>query len=226
MKAMILAAGLGTRMRPLTDHTPKPMLPVLGKPLIAYHLEKLAAAGIKDIVINCAYLGEQIREFVGDGARWNSHVFFSREIEPLETGGGIFQALPLLGNDPFLVINADVWLDYPLWELVTHDYPAMAHLVLVPNPPHHKKGDFLLENGQWVNAIDEHIDAQESYTFSGLSVLRPQLFAGKLPGKFPLAPLLREAITKRQVTGELFDGYWQDVGTVERLQQLEAHLKN
>jgi MurNAc alpha-1-phosphate uridylyltransferase len=220
---MILAAGLGRRMRPLTDHTPKPMLSVLGKPLIAYQLEKLSNAGIREVVINHAYLGEQIEEYVGSGTRWDLKVYFSREIEPLETGGGICQALPLLGQDPFLVINADVWLDYPLRELINHSFPTLAHLVLVPNPAHHQQGDFFLNRDGWVDAdgLSEH-----AYTFSGVSVLRPQLFVGKLPGKFPLAPILKEAIIKQQVTGELFDGYWLDVGTVERLQALEAHLKN
>jgi MurNAc alpha-1-phosphate uridylyltransferase len=223
MKAMILAAGLGARMRPLTDHTPKPLLTALGKPLIAYHLEKLAAVGIKEVVINHAYLGEQIEQFVGDGARWGVKVCFSREMEPLETGGGICQALPLLGNDPFLVINADVWLDYSLSELVNHSFPGLAHLVLVPNPQHNPQGDFVLNKDGW---IDQQDTSSEHYTFSGLSILRPQLFAGKLPGKFPLAPILKEAIIKQQVTGELFDGYWLDVGTVQRLHDLEGHLKN
>lgn len=223
MKAMILAAGLGTRMRPLTDRTPKPLLTVLGKPLIEYHLEKLSAAGIKEVVINHAYLGEQIEEFVGDGTRWNLRVYFSREMEPLETGGGICQALPLLGTDPFLVINADVWLDYPLHELIHHAFPALAHLVLVPNPAHHPQGDFVLNQDGWVDRHDSH---DVTYTFSGLSVLRPQLFTGKLPGKFPLAPVFQEAIIKHQVTGELFDGYWLDVGTVQRLDELKAHLQN
>lgn len=223
MKAMILAAGLGTRMRPLTNHTPKPLINVLGKPLIEYHLEKLSAAGITDVVINHAYLGEQIEEFVGSGARWNLKVYFSREMEPLETGGGICQALPLLGSDPFLVINADVWLNYPLRELINHSFPALAHLVLVPNPEHHQQGDFFLGEDGW---IDNQNEGLHTYTFSGLSVLRPQLFSGKLPGKFPLAPLLKEAINKHQVTGELFDGYWLDVGTIERLQTLEQYLQS
>lgn len=223
MKAMILAAGLGTRMRPLTNHTPKPLLKVLGKPLIAYHLEKLSVAGIREVVINHAYLGEQIEEFVGSGAHWDLKVYFSREMEPLETGGGICQALPLLGNEPFLVINADVWLDYPLYELMDHSFPALAHLILVPNPAHHTQGDFYLNQDGW---LDQHAADEHRYTFSGLSVLRPQLFAQKLPGKFPLAPILKEAINKHQVTGELFDGYWLDVGTVERLRELEAHLNN
>jgi len=222
MKAMILAAGLGTRMRPLTDHTPKALLPVLGKPLIAYHLEKLAAAGIKDIVINHAYLGSQIEQFVGDGSRWGINVYFSRENEPLETGGGICQALPLLGTDPFLVINADVWLDYPLINLVNHACPMLAHLVLVPNPEHHPQGDFVLKKDGWV---DQQDTSSERFTFSGLSMLRPQLFFEKLPGKFPLAPILKEAILKQEVTGELYDGVWIDVGTVDRLHQLETQLK-
>lgn len=223
MKAMILAAGLGTRMRPLTDHTPKALLPVLGKPLIAYHLEKLAAAGIKEVVINHAYLGSQIEQFVGDGSRWGVIVYFSREIEPLETGGGIFQALTFLGDDPFLVINADVWLDYPLAKLVNHDCQALAHLVLVPNPEHHPQGDFVLNQD---GCIDQSEATSKRFTFSGLSILRQQLFFGQLPGKYPLAPILKEAIIKKEVTGELFDGYWLDVGTPSRLHELEQHLKS
>ena len=222
MKVMILAAGLGARMRPLTDYTPKPLLPVLGKPLIQHHLEKVAAAGIKEVVINHAYLGEQIEQFVGDGSRWGLQVYFSKEAEPLETGGGIVQALPLLGNNAFIVINADVWLDYPLSTIVNKKINALAHLILVPNPDHHLEGDFVLMGDGHVAAS---VNNSDTYTFSGLSVLRPHLFAGRAPGKFPLAPILKEAMTQQKVTGELFAGYWCDVGTPQRLQELENQLQ-
>lgn len=221
MKAMILAAGLGTRMRPLTDHTPKPMLKVAGKPLIQHQIERLVSAGVNEIVINHAYLGEQIEAFLGDGAQFGCHISYSAEAEPLETGGGIFKALPLLGKDPFLLVNGDVWIDMNYESLTAHSLQYLAHLVLVPNPEHNTKGDFQLDNGA-VNYQDE----TERYTFSGVSILHPDLFEGCQAGVFKLAPLLKKAMDEQRVSGELYTGYWLDVGTPERLNQLEQHIEN
>lgn len=221
MRAMILAAGLGKRMRPLTDHTPKPLLKVDGKPLLQYHLEALAATGITDAVINLAYRGEQIRTFVGDGARFGLRVHYSPEPEPLETGGAILQALPLLGNDPFLLINGDVWTDYPLGRMTRYSLPADmdGRLLLVPNPVFHPEGDFAL-------APDGRLcenPALPSATFAGISLLRPRLIAD-YPHKRPIFPLLEvllQAIAGGRLEGELYRGLWNDVGTPERLQQLQ-----
>lgn len=218
MKAMILAAGLGTRMRPLTLHTPKPLLPVAGTTLIEQHIHNLSAQGFCQLVINHAYLGEKIEQHLGDGARYGCQIKYSREGEPLETGGGIFRALPLLGDGAFVVINGDIWLDYPLAQL---SLPAgkLAHLVLVPNPDFHPQGDFAL-NGDVVSQA-----GTEKYTFSGLSVLHGDLFKGCTAGAFKLAPLLVDAMARGLVSGELYTGYWQDVGTVERLERLARHLQ-
>lgn len=216
MKAMILAAGRGERMRPLTDHTPKPLLLIAGKPLIVYHLEALRAAGIVDLVINTGHLGEQLPAALGDGRDWGVHITWSPEPpEALETGGGIFQALPLLGPEPFLVVNGDVWSDYPF-----HCLPAspagLAHLVLVSNPSHHLGGDFALKGDGWLDEI-----GLQRLTFSGISVLRPELFIGCAPGRFPLGPLLRQAIASGRVSGEHYTGDWQDIGTPQRLAALD-----
>lgn len=215
--AMILAAGRGERMRPLTDHTPKPLLLVAGKPLIEYHLEALAAAGFRRVVINVAWLGQQIMGRVGDGQRFGLEVLYSQEHPTaLETAGGIRQALPLLGGAPFVVINGDVWTDYPLVSLKPP--AALAHLVLVDNPPHHEQGDFALQAGQVMVADNNRL------TFSGIGAYRPELFAGLAEGERPLAPLLRAAIAEEQVSGEYFRGRWIDVGTPARLQELEDVL--
>lgn len=216
MKAMILAAGKGERMRPLTLHTPKPLVPVAGQPLIEYHLRALAAAGFTEVVINHAWLGQQIEDHLGDGSRFGLHIRFSPEGEPLETGGGIFKALPLLGNEPFALINGDVWTDYDLARLRTPLH-GLAHLVLVDNPGHHGRGDFRL-SGELVVDGDE---ASGTLTFSGLSVLHPALFEGCQAGAFKLAPLLRQAMVSGQVTGEHYRGHWVDVGTLERLAEAE-----
>lgn len=218
MKAMILAAGLGTRMRPLTLHTPKPLLPVAGTTLIEQHIRNLHAHGLSELVINHAYLGDKIEQHLGDGQGYGCAIAYSREGEPLETGGGIFRALPLLGNEPFVVINGDIWLDFPLASLGLPQ-GKLAHLVLVPNPEFHPAGDFALQDGQVCSS------GAQKYTFSGLSVLHPDLFADCQGGAFKLAPLLIEAMARGQVSGELFAGYWQDVGTVERLAQLSEHLQ-
>lgn len=217
MKAMILAAGRGERMRPLTDTVPKPLLRVAGKTLIEHHLRALSAAGFRDLVINHAYLGQQIVDAVGNGERFGVSIRYSAEPEAaLETGGGIRRALPLLGSEPFVVINGDIWTDFPLAEL--RPPTGLAHLVLVDNPAHHGAGDFNLEAGRLVE------DGGERLTFSGIGVYRPGLFAGQTADRFPLAPLLRRAIREGQVSGEHYAGRWVDIGTPERLQAVERWI--
>ena len=211
---MILAAGRGERMRPLTDTTPKPLLTVCGKPLIAHHIEALAHAGIHELVINHAWLGEQIETTLGDGSQYGVRIAYSPEYpEALETGGGIFQALPLLGDQPFLVVNGDVMCDVD-YRALPAEPKGLAHLVLVPNPEHHPQGDFALQN----DLIRS--EGQSKFTFSGIGVYRPQLFKDCRAGKFPLAPLLRRAMAENQVTGELHAGFWMDIGTPQRLNEL------
>jgi len=217
LQAMILAAGRGERMRPLTDHTPKPLLRVGGRTLIDYHLKALGAAGIRDVVINHAHLGAQIEATLGDGERYGLQIRYSPEAIPLETGGGIRNALRLLGAQPFLVINGDIWTDYPYSRLPAE--PAgLAHLVLVDNPSHHPAGDFALQAGR-VRA-----DGEPPLTFAGIAVYRAALFADHPPGRFPLAPLLRAAMADGQVSGEHYRGRWMDVGTPERLARLDTLL--
>ncbi|MEZ5452395.1 MAG: nucleotidyltransferase family protein [Thiothrix sp.] len=220
MKAMILAAGHGTRMRPLTDHTPKPLLLAGGKPLIVWHIEKLARAGFRDIVINLAWLGWKIPQALGDGSRWDVRLHYSDEQQEgaLETAGGIIKALPLLGSEPFLVVNGDVWCDYPCLPLTLANND-LAHLVLVNNPTHHPQGDFALPEQRVLDA------GEPRYTFSGIGYYRPQLFAGLPYGKRPLAPLLREVMAQEKVSGELFSGDWRDIGTPERLTELDQDLR-
>ncbi len=217
MKAMILAAGLGKRMRPLTDHCPKPLLPVAGKPLIVHHLERLKRAGIDEVVINVSYRAEQIIAALGDGSSFQLRIHWSQEETPLETGGGIQKALPLLGDAPFLLVNGDVWCDYlpPAAHLMSDD---VAHLVLVDNPPHHPSGDFGLTKGR----VDTH--SKPCLTFSGISLLRPELVANQPPGAFALAPLLKQAMANHRVSGEHTASHWVDVGTPERLNALEHFL--
>ena len=218
MKAMILAAGRGERMRPLTDHTPKPLLNVGGKPLIVWHLERLAAAGFKDIVINHAHLGAQIEEALGDGRAWDLHIQYSPERVALETAGGIANAMPLLGDAPFLVVNGDVFtdIDFSVLKLATSD---LAHLVMVDNPPQHAAGDFALRNGRLV------ADGNEKLTFSGIGVYHPKLFADIVAGEAAkLAPLLKAAMTQGLVGGSHHQGMWHDIGTPERLQALDSQL--
>ena len=214
MKAMILAAGRGERMRPLTDTLPKPLLAARGRPLIEYHFDALRRAGITEVVINLGWLGERLREHVGDGSRYGLAVAYSEEgYPPLETGGGIQRALSLLGSAPFWVLNGDVYCDYPVSER-SLPHGTLAHLVLVPNPPQHPQGDFALAHGLVSNAaVDRH-------TYSGLAVIDPRLLAASVPGRFPLAPFLRDAAARGAVTGELYAGSWSDVGTPERLAAL------
>lgn len=217
MKAMILAAGRGERLRPLTDTMPKPLVPVLGKPLIVYHIEKLAALGIVDIVINHAWLGQVLIDYLGDGSKWGVNIAYSAEEQALETGGGIKRALPLLQNAPFLVINGDVFID-KLPDIAPLTGDQLAHLWLVPNPSQHPEGDFALKNQQ----VFEHGD--EKYTFSGMGVYHPSLFDNTPEGAFALAPLLKQQMALGRVGGTLFHGLWCDVGTVARLTALESHL--
>ncbi len=241
MKAMILAAGRGERMRPLTDHTPKPLLQVGGKALIVWHIERLARAGFNDIVINHAHLGEQIENSLGNGATWGVSIAYSAEQTALETAGGIANAKALLGNAPFLVVNGDVFTDYDFSRL-TATINAMklqtssqtdlkserlAHLVMVDNPPQHALGDFSLHASHDGEAFLVRDDGAPKLTFSGIGVYQLQLFAPIEKGRpAKLAPILREAMTHQQVTGEHFKGAWYDIGTPERLQHLDAMLKS
>lgn len=226
MRAMILAAGRGERMRPLTDHTPKPLLPVAGKPLIVWHLEKLAAAGITDVVINHAWLGQQIEDALGDGSDFGVRIQYSPEHVALETAGGIATAGPLLGSGPFLVINGDIWCDWnPIaahtiaQELVRTKH--LAWLLLVENPEHHPQGDF-------VQLEDRHLSDQTGTrkTFSGIGVYHPALFEDTAIGQpAKLAPLLRAAMAEKKIIGDIHESFWLDVGTPERLAALEYRLK-
>jgi MurNAc alpha-1-phosphate uridylyltransferase len=224
MKAMILAAGLGTRMRPLTDSTPKPLLKVGGIPLILWHIERLAHDGFKEIVINIAHLGYQIPEALGDGSEWGVNITYSDEQEEgaLESAGGIVKALPLLADspsdEPFLVINGDIWTDYDAQSNRKLAEGILAHLILVPNPKHNPEGDFALEEHKVVDA--------RQYTFSGIAYYSPKLFENVPYGKNALAPLLRAAMKEGKVTGELYEGKWLDIGTPERLELLNAQLFN
>ena len=224
MKAMILAAGLGNRMRPLTLTTPKPLLCVGSKPLIVWHIEALKAAGIQQIVINTAWLAHKLHEALGDGSAYGVQILWSDEHEPLETAGGIRHALPLLGDEPFLLVNGDIWLAYDFQKLISKDLGQnLAHLVLVDNPSQHPKGDFAFARASDKALIQSTGD--ERYTFAGVSVLSPQLFAALPVGKAPLAPLLRQAIAQGLVTAEHHAGAWVDVGTPERLAELDQYLQ-
>lgn len=214
MKAMIMAAGRGQRMRPLTDVAPKPLLEVAGKALLDYHIEALVKAGFKQLVINVAWLGDQIIAHVGDGSRYGCDIAISVEEEALESGGGVVKALPLLGDEPFLVTNGDVFCDYDYSLLRSKSLGQnLAHLVLVENPGHNLQGDFLLRN-------DRVLSGQANYTFSGIRLLSPQLFQDLEPHCFSVVPLLREAVTRGKVSGELHQGLWHDIGTPERLQAI------
>lgn len=238
MKALVFAAGLGERMRPLTDTTPKPLLPAGGKPLIAWHLEKLAACGVRDVVVNTSWLADRFPQALGDGSRWGLRLHYSFEGDtPLETGGGMLRALPLLhdatvSDAAFIAVNGDVWTDYDFARLPL-DPPAVAHLVLVDNPNHNPAGDFALRNDGTVTSHGAH-----PLTFSGIGVYRPSLFkdwraaivsdapgADATPPRFKLAPLLRAAMSRAEVDGEHHHGRWTDVGTPQRLQQLDRELR-
>jgi MurNAc alpha-1-phosphate uridylyltransferase len=231
--ALIFAAGLGERMRPLTDHTPKPLLPVNGKPLIEWHLEKLASAGVHYVVINTSHLADQFPDTLGDGAHWGLRIRYAYEgPTPLETGGGMLNALPLLGSVPFIAVNGDIWTDADFAALPA-ETTGLAHLLLVDNPPQHLNGDFVLDDQGIVRD-----DGADKLTFSGIGVYRPELLrdwrsiigdvAGTEmnPPRFKLAPLLRAAMAKGQISGSHHRGSWTDVGTPQRLAQLELDLRN
>jgi MurNAc alpha-1-phosphate uridylyltransferase len=224
MKAMVLAAGRGERLRPITDTMPKPLVPVAGKPLIVYHLEALLRAGIRDIVVNLSWLGEQLRQALGDGQRFGVRISYTDEGPvALETGGGIFNAIQHLGPDPFLVVNGDTFTDVDFGGLRSAAEDDVrsgftARIVLVPNPPQHPGGDFGLEGDRVVDRDGAR------YTYSGIGVFAPGFFSGCQPGRFPLAPLLKRAISAGRLRGELFRGEWNDVGTPERLAELNRRL--
>ncbi|MDO2438073.1 nucleotidyltransferase family protein [Aeromonas veronii] len=218
MKAMILAAGRGERMRPLTDLLPKPLLAVGGKPLIVHHIEKLKAAGVTELVINHAWLGHKLVESLGDGSALGVTIHWSAEESALETAGGIVQALPLLGSEPFLVINGDTWLDLDYHTLVSQPLgDDLAHLWLVPNPPQHPSGDFALQEGRVVDT--------PAFTFSGVGLYDPAAFAGLAGGARKLALLLRDWMAQGRVGGSLLAGEWRDIGTVDRLRELDDQLQ-
>ena len=224
MHVLILAAGRGERMRPLTDSMPKPLLMAGGQRLIEYHLRALAAANMKHVVINHAYLGDQITTVLGSGKQYGVNIVYSPEPEnALETAGGIVRALPLLRSDPFAVINGDIWTDFPFTGLPTR-IPALGHLVLVDNPAHNHAGDFTLADNQV--GVPVPGEGGDTLTFSGIGIYRRALFADLLPGRRPLAPVLRQAIANQQITGEHYRGSWTDVGTPERLRALDTALVN
>jgi len=219
MKAMVLAAGRGERMRPLTDGTPKPLLRAGGTMLIAHHLAALSRSGIRDVVINLSWLGEKIRAALGAGEAWGLRITYSEEGPvPLETGGGIFRALPLLGREPFLVINGDVFTDFA-YETLHLEQEADARIVLVPNPPHHPEGDFGLDGEQVV------LRERDRWTYSGIGIYRPEFFAAASGGRFPLLPLLTRAIAAGRLCGQVHRGVWLDIGSPARLAELDARLR-
>lgn len=222
---MLLAAGRGERMRPLTLSRPKPLLPLGGKPLIQWHLEALAALGVREVVVNSSWLGEQLESWLGRGKRWGLSIRHSREPEPLETAGGIIQALPLLGAEPFLVVNADIHTDYPFARLLARRLsPGAAHLVLVDNPSHRPGGDFALNR----DAVRPRAGApaESTLTYSGIGLYDPGFFAGWPAGKRPLLPLLENAIAENRLSGEHYRGTWTDVGTPKRLAIVDRRLKD
>ena len=212
-------------MRPLTDKTPKPLLDVNGQRLIEYHINALAAAGVSDIVINIAWLGQQIPDYLGNGSRYNVSLQFSDEGEALETGGGIFNALPLLGSEPFILVNGDIWSDYefsPLVSLINKGFTRLAHLVLVNNPAHNPQGDFSIDTK---TRLLNRQKGQGAGTYSGIGIYHPKMFEACKPGKFPLAPMLMDGMDKNQISGEHYAGLWFDIGTPERLAELDEMLK-
>lgn len=218
MKAMILAAGRGDRLRPLTDETPKPLLKVAGKSLIEYHLQNLADAGIKEIIINTAWLTEKIHQQLGNGEQYGVSITYSDEGEALETAGGIINALPLLGDDAFLVVNGDIFCDFDFSTLPILDTDIQAHLVLVTNPEHNQSGDFSLQDKLVKN------NGKSMLTFSGIGIYKAGFFADQESGISPLAPLIRKKCDHNLVSGQIHQGLWTDVGTIERLQELEDQL--
>lgn len=222
MRAMILAAGKGERMRPLTDQIPKPLLEVAGKPLISWHLEKLAKANFKEVIINHAYLGEMIESYLGDGSKWGIKISYSREGFPLETAGGIKKALPLIGDKPFLVINADIFTDFDYAALKNRNLNEFkGHLIMVKNPKHHSEGDFVLKDSQI------ELEGEGKLTFSGIAIYKPEVFKEiNMESANKLAPILKKLINARGVSGEVHHGIWFDIGTPERLKEINFFLKD
>lgn len=224
MRAMILAAGRGERMRPLTDHLPKPLLAVGGKPLIVHHIEKLAAAGVRDIVINHAWLGQMLVDALGDGRAWGVQIHWSAELQGgLETGGGMRHALPLLGAEPFLIVNGDTWVDanYRIFTEFQLAVDADVQLWLVDNPIQHPQGDFALKQGR---VLEQGGADCPVLTYAGIAIYRPQLFADMVPGTFSVVPFLRQWMAAGRVTGSHLQADWRDIGTPERLYQLDQEL--
>jgi MurNAc alpha-1-phosphate uridylyltransferase len=211
-------------MRPLTDHTPKPLLRVAGTPLIEHHILRLAATGIHELVINVSHLGQQVMDYCEDGSRWGVSITYSPEEAPLETAGGIVNALPLLGDAPFLVVNGDIWIDYPFERLAKDALrpEESAHLVMVGNPPQHPAGDFHLDEDGWIQVLTP---GDVGWTYAGVGVYAPAFFAGTPSNKIPLRPLLDAAIGRGRLGGQVHTGQWQDVGTPERLQELDATVR-
>ena len=218
MKAMISAAGRGERLRPLTDETPKPLIKAAGKSLIEYHLLNLASAGFKEVIINTAWLAEKIHAQLGDGTNYGVSIQYSDEDEALETAGGIINALPLLGDDPFLVVNGDIWCDFDFSTLPELKDSIQAHLLLVNNPDHNQKGDFSLQDKLIKNT------GKSMHTYSGIGIYSAAFFSEQQPGSTPLAPIIRKKSKDNLVSGQFYDGSWTDVGTLERLRELENQL--
>jgi N-acetyl-alpha-D-muramate 1-phosphate uridylyltransferase len=224
MKAMILAAGLGNRMRPLTLYKPKPLLEVGGKALIVWHIEKLKSIGVTEIVINSAWLADVLIGALGDGSQFGVKILWTREEEGLETAGGIINALPLLGDEPFILVNGDVWTKYDFGQLLNVDLKDnLAHLVLVTNPEQHPKGDFTLLDGR-AYTFDQNV-VGENLTYSGMAVINPKMFDGLENGKRPLAPLLKEGMLNGKISAEKLQAAWVDVGTPERLSALDLQIR-
>ncbi len=218
MKTIILAAGRGERLRPLTDKTPKPLLKVAGKSLIEYHLENLALAGFKEIIINTAWLAEKIHQQLGDGTNYGVNIQYSDEGKALETAGGIINALPLLGDEPFLVVNGDIWCDFDFSIFTNFKLSSQAHLVLVNNPEHNPSGDFALQEGLIKNT------GEDMHTYSGIGIYSPAFFKEQKSGALPLAPIIRKKCEDALVSGQFHNGLWTDVGTIERLKELEKTI--
>ena len=224
MKAMILAAGMGNRMRPLTLETPKPLLEVGGKPLIVWHIEKLQKIGVTEIVINTAWLAEKLVSALGDGSQFGVNILWSHEVEGLETAGGMINALSLLGDAPFILVNGDVWTTMDFAALLNVQLQTdLAHLVLVDNPAQHPEGDFILANGR--GYVFEQQQLGEALTYSGVAILQPKMFEGLAAGKRPLAPLLKQAMLEHKISASKMQGVWVDVGTPERLNLLDQQIK-
>lgn len=219
MKAFILAAGRGERMRPLTDKTPKPLLKIRGEPIIVHTIRRLCLAGVSELVINVSYLADQIEAELGNGSNWGAEIKYSRELVALETAGGVVQALPLLGDAPFILVNGDIWTDFDFTQLRNRQLKnSLGHLVMVENPAHNPGGDFFL-GGEKLS-----LEEGERLTYSGIGLYSPKLFVELAPGKRPLAPILRQAISNSQLSAEIFTGSWEDIGTPERLEQLNQKL--